>query len=973
MIACWSWRGFTTGLLTASLAVVMAFALAGPVWASETFGVESFSSSIVSNEAGVPATQAGSHPYALTTKLIFNHLVTGEEEGHLRVRTYGDPKNIDINLPAGVIVNPRATETRCTEEELESGEGPAGCPNGAAVGVASVYLDFYEVRNEPVYNMAPPAGVPTELGFDAGGIGLIMHVGGVVRTGADYGLSADISEIPDEHPIYGLELTLWGDPSEANHDEERGVCADEAAKQSFMKTGIHESCPVERITTPLLTLPSSCTGEPLTTTIGVDSWQEPGAPLEPPGAPAEHLTAQSPAVMGCDKLDFSPKLTVSTAEPAAASAESPSGLDVDLKLPQEEGVSGLAEADLKEAVLKLPTGMAISPSAADGRVACGDTPEPGRPGGQIALYSAEPVSCPEASIIGAAKIATPLLEAPLEGSIYLAQPYENDPAFGSLEHPGGSLLALYLVAEGDGMLIKLAGEVAADPHTGQLTVTFVDLPQLPFSEMKLSLFGGARALLASPPTCGAYEVQSSLTPWSGTPAVAESSTLEIDSGPGAGPCPSGRFDPSFTAGTANNQAGAFSSFSLTFSRHDGEQRFGAYTVQMPPGLLADLKNVALCPEPQASLGQCPQVSAIGTTTVGAGPGEDPFYLPESGQPANAVYLTGPIPPEGLNHPGAPFGLSIVVPAIAGPFDLGNIVMRARIEVDPHTAQLTISSAPLPAIWEGIPLDIRTVNLSIDRPDFIFNPTDCAPLTIGGTISSTDGMGGVGATNATVSSPFQAANCASLPFEPKLTALTEAKTSKQDGAYLHVKVVSGPTHPGQANIAKLKLDLPEQLPARQATLQQACTSVVFEADSAACPAASVVGRASVVTPVFGNPLTGPAYLVSHGGAAFPDLEIVLEGEGIELELDGQTSIKQGVTSSTFKALPDAPISTLDLVLQNGPHSLLATNLPAKRKGNLCSQTLSMPVAITGQNGAVIKQSTKIAVFGCPPPKRKRARG
>ncbi len=695
---------------------------------------------------------------------------------------------------------------------------------------------------------------------------------------------------------------------------------------------------------------------------------EPGWDPRPGRSALENRDSSSPPLTGCESLHFSPKLTVSIAEPEAANAESPSGLDVDLKLPREESASGLAEADLKEAEVTLPAGFAISASAANGRLACSDTPEPGRPGGQIALHSAEPVSCPEASKLGAAKILTPLLEAPLEGSIYLAQQGAN---------PFGSLLALYVVAEGDGVLIKLAGKVKADSQTGQLTVTFANLPQLPIGEMQLSLYGGERGLLATPAACGSYEVQSTLTPWSGTPAVTQTSNLEINSGPGGRGCPSGRFDPSFIAGTANNQAGAFSSFSLTFSRQAGEQRIGAYTVQLPPGLLGILKNVALCPEPQASLGQCPQASAIGTATVGAGPGADPFYLPEPGQPANAVYLTGPIPPEGLNDPGAPFGLSIVVPAIAGPFDFGNIVMRARIEVDPHTAQLTISSAPgvggVPIIEEGIPLDIRTVNLSIDRPDFIFNPTDCAPLKVGGTVSSTGGMGGAGATSATVSSPFQAANCAQLPFAPKLTALTEAKSSKQDGAYLHVKIVSDPTHPGQANIAKLKLDLPKQLAARQATLRQACAAAVFAADPAACPAASVVGRASLVTPVFGNLLTGPAYLVSHDGAAFPDLEIVLEGEGIELELDGQTSIKHGVAASTFKALPDAPISTFDLVLQNGPHSLLATNLPAKRKGNLCLQRLSMPMAITGQNGAVIKQSTKIAVFGCRAPKRKRARG
>ncbi len=663
--------------------------------------------------------------------------------------------------------------------------------------------------------------------------------------------------------------------------------------------------------------------------MSTDSWQEPGD-LNPDGTPnlsdPRWQTASSPTlpVVGCPDLDFAPVFSVPTAEPEAASAESPSGLSADLRLPSEENVNGLAGADLKEATIALPAGMAISPAAAGGREAC--TPE------EIGLSDADAPSCPKASILGNAKIVTPLLEDSLEGSIYLAQPYENDAAFGSPEHAGGSLLVLYLVAESDGMLIKLAGKVEADSNTGRLTVTFGNLPQLPISELKLSLFGGPRALLVTPPACGSYVVQSSLTPWSGTPAVAQSSNLEIDSGPGGGACPSGRFSPAFTAGTLNNQAGAFSLFSLTFSRQDGEQHFGAYAVQLPPGLLADLKNVALCPEPQASQGDCPQASAIGTTTVGAGPGEDPFYLPEPGQPANAVYLTGPTLPEGPNHLGAPFGLSIVVPAMAGPFDLGDIVLRARIEVDPHTAQLTITSDPLPSIREGIPLDIRTLNITIDRAGLIVNPTSCAPLTVAGTISSISGA------SAAVSSPFEAANCASLPFEPKLTALTHARTSKADGAYLHVKVVSGA---GQANIAKLKLDLPKQLPARQATLRQACASAVFEADPATCPAVSVVGRASVVTPVFGNPLTGPAYLVSHGGAAFPDLEIVLTGEGIELVLDGQTtSSGKGVTSEHLQIAPRcADLDVRPRAATNGPHSAPWREPAGKGEGRSCArQTL-----------------------------------
>jgi hypothetical protein len=946
------------------LVVGVVCVLASPAWASETFGVESLDSSIVSDAEGLPATQAGSHPYAITTAITFNHVVTTTGEPP-RVSTYGDPKDIEINLPAGLIVNPGATEARCTEAELESPAGPNSCPNAAAVGVFSVRLDGAEVLDEPVYNMAPPGDVPTELGFNAAGIGVIVHVGGRLRTGADYGLSADISDISDEHPIYGFELTLWGDPSAASHDEERGLCADSVAKQIFKETGVHSSCPVERTSAPFLTLPTSCTGEPLRTSMSTDSWQEPGA-LNPDGTPNlddprwRTASSSAPPVTGCADLDFAPAFEVRTAEPEAARAESPSGLNVDLRLPTEGSVNGLAGAELKEAAVTLPAGFAISPSAAEGREAC--TPA------QIELTDAKAPTCPAAAKVGAAKISTPLVEGPLEGSLYLAQPDEGEQVLGAGEAQGGAPLALlYLVAEGHGLLLKLAARIEANQSTGQLTIAWADLPQLPIGELQLSLYGGERALLVTPADCGSYEVQSELTPWSGAPAVTESSTLEIDSGPGGGACPSGRFDPAFTAGTLDNQAGASSAFTLELSRQDGEQRFGAFTLKLPPGLSGILGSVIPCPEPQASLGDCPPSAQIGAATVGVGPGADPLYLPEPGRQASGIYLTSP-------YQGAPFGLSIVVPAIAGPFDLGTVVVRARLEVDPRTAQLTISSAPLPAIREGIPLDIRTLELSIDgvggKSSFISNPTGCTPRTVAATIVSTAGAA------VTVSSPFQAANCASLPFAPQLAALTHAQTSRADGAYLHVKIVSGA---GQANIAKLKLDLPKQLSPRLTTLQRACVATVFEADPAACPAASIVGTATVLTPLLAGTLSGPAYLVSHGTAAFPALVLVLQGEGVRIELEGQTEIHKGITSSAFRALPDVPIETLDLVLPTGPHSAFAASLPAQAKGGLCAQTLRMPTAITGQNGAQLKQTTKIGISGCrparprhKPPKHKRGK-
>ena len=950
------------------LVVGMALALASPAWAAETFGIKSFENTIASNAESALATQAGSHPYALTTTIVFNHEVTGEKEsfeenlngeevplGEPDVFThiYGNPKHLEVNLPAGLVVDTTATSVKCTEAQLETSPSAGGsCPAASAVGTITLYVnDFGEKIKGAVYNMVPPAGVPAELGVDPGEVGLVIHIVGRVRTGGDYGFSADVEEIGQAVSIYGLELTLWGDPSAASHDAQRGVCAASGKVAKTIEEEFWEnenrnkgrstkeyrfSCPTERTDTPLLSMPGACTGEPLATTMSVNSWQD-SAYIEPP-------PATSPPVTGCEKLAFSPSLDVQPA-PQVAAAESPTGLNVDLKLPHEESTEGLAEADLRQLTVALPPGIAISLSAANGLGACTDTPEPGRPEGEIALHSVEPVECPGASKIGEAEVKTPLLEEPLKGAVYLAQQ----------ETFAESLIGLYVVVAGDGVQIKLGGKATLDPNTGQITIELEQIPQLPVGEINLSLYGGPRAALMTPSGCGAYTVTSQLTPWRAGAPATPSSEFTVGSGCGDG------FSPSFTAGTTDTQAGAFSPFSITFSREDGEQRLGGVRVVGPPGLLAALASVAQCPEPQAANGECGAASRIGEATIDAGSGEDPFWIKDG-----RIYLTGPTPPaEGLNHLGAPFGLSIVIPAVAGPFNLGQEVVRARVEVDPHTAQLAISSVPgvggIPIIEKGVPLDIRTINMTIDRAGFMFNPTSCSPLSVTGTLTSTSGA------SLAVASPFEAVNCASLPFKPKLTALTHAKTSKEDGAYLHVKIVSGP---GQANIGKLKVDLPKQLPSRLETLRKACTVAVFNANPAACPAASVVGTATVLTPVLSNTLTGPAYLVSHGGAAFPDLQIVLQGEGITLVLDGDTSIRKGVTSEAFRSLPDAPISTFDLVLDDGPHSVLGANLPAKARGSMCRQGLAMGTALTGQNGAVIKQTTKIAVSGCPKKVKKK---
>ena len=650
--------------------------------------------------------------------------------------------------------------------------------------------------------------------------------------------------------------------------------------------------------------------------------------------------------------------------PETTQADTPSGYEVDLKVPQAPNVFGaLATSDLKNATVTLPAGVSVSPAAASGPNALeGCTAEQidllgtelgeGHPGGNGSPYDdglthASPGHCPEGSRIGEVEVKTPVLEEALRGHVYLAEPHcgqAGQAPCSEAEAEAGKVFGLYMEMAGSGVIIKLAGSVEVggygghnDLALGQLRARFDENPQFPFENLKMTFSGGQRAPLANPQSCGTFTTTSGLEPWS----APQSGPNATPSWPFAVTGCGGGFAPAFSAGTVTPLAGAFSPFTLTFSRHDGEQDLSGLAVTMPPGLLGALKGVVQCPEPQASRGECGAGSLIGHDQVAAGSGSQPLW--ETGQ----VFLTGP-------YKGAPFGLSIVTPAVAGPFNLGNVVVRAAISINPITSQITTTSDPLPQLVDGVPLRIKTVNVTIDRSGFIFNPTNCDQQTVAGTITSAQGA------VAGVSSPFAAANCANLPFRPTFAVSSQGQASKANGASLDVKVTSGTA---QANIGKVKVDLPKQLPSRLTTLQKACVASVFEANPAGCPKESDVGTATAVTPVLAHALTGPAYLVSHGNEAFPDLEIVLQGEGITLVLDGQTDIKKGITSSMFRSVPDAPISSFELKLPTGPYSVLGTDLPASAKYSLCGQTLAMPTEITGQNGAVVKQTTKIALAGC----------
>jgi hypothetical protein len=552
----------------------------------------------------------------------------------------------------------------------------------------------------------------------------------------------------------------------------------------------------------------------------------------------------------------------------------------------------------------------------------------------------------------------------LKGNVYVLQ--SNPPH-----------LRLLAALSGEGVNVKLLLNVELDEH-GQIKTTVLNVPEAPVSDFHISFSGGAQAALATPTQCGTYGpaqgLSTDFTPWS-TPTVGDafpSSSFAIETGSGSSGCPPSPlpFTPALTAGSTTDQAGGFTNFSLLLQNSDDQKRTEKLQFQFPPGFLAFLGKIALCPEPQASTGACSEASKMGHVTVASGPGPYPLVIPQPNDPESPMYITGPYNGTGACNVGetgcAPFGLSIVTHVIAGPFNLGTIITRGKIEVDPHTAQITITTNPLPQVVDGVPTDLRLINAIADREGFIFNPTNCSPFSFSGTAWGTSPPGD-NEPNVTVpiSSHFQVGSCRSLAFTPSFTAHSSGKTSKKNGASLSATLSYPTTPPGtgqatsQANIHSVKVALPKQLPSRLTTLQKACTAAQFNNNPAGCPSASVVGQALVHTPVLPVPVSGPAYFVSHGGEAFPALVLVLQGYGVTVNVEATTFIsKKGVTTLTFKTAPDVPFNSFTLTSPQGPYSALAAN------GNLCTSKLTMPTELVAQNGTIQNKTTKISVTGCP---------
>jgi len=939
------------------------------------FGIEDYEMSN-EEEGGAQSTQAGFHPFQTTFTTVLNTSSEGfkapgngpagptEQEAALA-------KDLLYNLPPGWIGDPQLFE-RCSLAQFYIER----CPPGSVLGVTSTTVDEPDVLGTgdviaPLYNLEPEPGEAARFGFFPSEQPVFIDA--TVRTGGDYGVTVHVENITQITTFLASEVTLWGVPGEASHDgardigclqEAREVTAAEIAEERYHPAPCH---PLQEKAPPaFLTLPTSCTG-PSQTTLQGDSWLQP----LPFGAQPTLASDVQPALEGCNRLPFTPSINVT---PDGTAASSPTGLSVDEHVPQSSTLNakGLAESDVKGLSVTLPQGVQINPSAGDGLLSCSEA--------QIGLRTPEPAACPPQAKVATVRVKVPVLEHELSGAAYIATQNQN---------PFGSLVAMYIYAEDpvSGVRIKAAGKVEEDPATGRLTAHFEAdpafagqgeasefLPEAPFEDVVLHFFGGERAPLATPARCGAYTTTGTFTPWSAQESDREaltarsSSTFDIESGPHGAPCPgpSLPFSPSLTGGTTNVNAGAFSPLVTTIGRQDGEQSLQHLTLHEPAGLEGILAGVKLCPEPQANEGTCGPESLIGETIVSAGVGSDPVSVT-----GGRVYLTG-------GYAGAPFGLSIVNPVRAGPFDLEHdtsnpaqqppcdcVVVRAKIEVDPRTAELTITTDPsgphaIPRLIDGIPVQIRAVNVTVNREHFTLNPTSCDPLSLTGSIG-----GDEGATQP-LSVPFQAANCAVLKFTPTVAVSTAAKPSKVGGASLNFRISYPRGALGtQSWFNEAKFDIPRQLPARLTTIQQACLAATFEDDRGACPAHSIIGHAVVHTPVLPVPLEGPVYFVSYGGAAFPDAVLVLDGYGVHIELHGNTFIdgKTGVTSATFKNTPDVPFESIEVSIPSGPFSEFGANLPARAKGSFCGQKLVMPTLLKAQNGLEIKRNTPVTVTGC----------
>jgi hypothetical protein len=845
--------------------------------------------------------QAGAHP-DLVTSFTISPLPTAEE-----VIGKGSPlKDAIVDLPAGQTGNPEAA-AKCTETELgagPTGNGVANCPQASQVGVVEVLAGVapdisFPLGTVGLYVMKTSPNELATLGFNI--IGAAVHLDASVRP-TDNGLTLTSHNIFQLFPVSTVTVTVWGVPADPSHDQQR--CANlnpanqlcDGSGGGAPDTTTPHSAGIPRA--PFLTNPTSC-GVPQSTRISVASWQAPGL--------FETVVSEPQTMTGCQKLPFDPEVDI---QPDTARADAPTGLDATVTIPQNENPDGVGTAHLRTVSVPLPEGVSISASSADGLAACSDE--------MMSIGSDTPAACPPASKIGTVTAETPLLADPVQGSIYVGTQRSDDPT-------SGEMFRLFLELRGPGgLIVKLLGHVRADADTGQLLASFNENPQLPVSKIELQLKSGSRAPLGTPPTCGQKSLTGQFASWAGQQTLASDSFV-VD-------CPGVHgFSLGFDAGTRSGRAGAFSPLAVNITRQDGQEYLSGVSLRMPPGVLGKLRGVELCPDAQAAAGTCSSASRVGSATVSAGVGANPMFL------KGGVYLTGP-------YRGAPYGLSVAVPAIAGPFDLGMVVVRQAIFIDPVDAHLTVQSDPLPRIVKGVPVRLRSVTVETDRPSFTFNPTSCAEKRIDGTLQSTFDSA------AAVSQRFQVGDCGLLKLTPRMRLALNGSRQTTDGQHpgLTARLTQGP---GQSGIKRVEVKLPLSLALDPSNAEALCE---FEdGQRGHCPKASIIGQAKATTPVLNRPLRGPVYFVKgiridrktgRKIRTLPTLYVPLRGE-VAIDLRARSAVKNQHLVTTFDAVPDAPVSAFDLKLQGGKNGILVVS-----NADVCRGKQVADVDITGHSGA-----------------------
>lgn len=855
-------------------------------------------------------TQAGGHP-DVTTEVSFGNRINNPAPCNC-----SDGRAVTVHLPTGVIGNTHATPT-CSLSEFSVSE----CPVEAQVGYVWIVIAEAITVKQPVFSMEPRTEEPGLLGFIVPIINGPAFIEISARTGSDYGLDVTSSGFQHLLPADTINVKLWGTPASPDNDDLRfrfgwgqdigDICAGiEPEDPCNGEEPVSSDAP----TTPFLQNPTTC-GVALTASVDVLSYD----------GGVTHADDAWPGTTGCEQLSFNPSLTV---QPTTTKADSAGGLDVNLRAPQTLSEKVPSASELKSTVVTLPEGFSINPNAADGKVSCSDA--------QANFGSTLAAQCPETAKVGTIEIDSSALPGELPGAIYLAQPVP------------GKKYGLIITGDGFGTHIKLPGSVQLDPQTGRIVVTFKDLPQTPLQGFNFHFFGSERGLFATPTQCGSYEVRSEFEPWDTVlQSQSSRSSFTIDSGPGGAPCPGAvrPFNPSLVAGNSDNTAGVYSNLLLQVTRADGDQNMVHVNAVTPPGFSARIAGVPYCPEPaiatllspgysgvtELATPACPAASQVGTMYTGTGAGTHPLDSP------GKIYLAGP-------YQGAPLSLMFVVPAVSGPYDLGNVAVRARILVDPVSAQITTMSDRIPEILDGIPLRIRYLYFDFDRPGFTLNPTNCDPFRVDGQIVGN--QGGV----AEPSAHYQVANCADLGFAPKLGLKLKGSTKRRGHPALQATVNA---KSGEANIARTVVALPSTLLLDNSHIGTVCTKVQFASES--CPPAAVYGRASIKTPLLDQPLQGKVYLRSSAHE-LPDLVADLEGQ-IEIELAGKIdTTKDGALRATFASVPDAPVTRFVLNMQGGKKGLLINS------ESLCNGTQKASVQMGGQNG--ISSSTKKKVqIGC----------